>query len=283
MPAWGRGYRARGRMEAGPRRWHRARGGASVPRGGRRPAGWLAGPHWCGERAVRPVERYGRFSGLWRRRCGSCPLLQHVWLRLRLGTGDQNALGGADAAAPGFSGTAAPGPRVRGPRWRLPLFPGPARRGGRRRCPAFRERGDGAAGLAWGPGAGRPWARVEAPEPSRCVVRPRWPDSPGAAASAQGGPAAGRWDPCGVPWLLEPRRLQLRSPPPPLSASQARPGRWTQAGTLQFASHSGMFPKAFVPFPGPCVGSPNSHPLWPPVLSLPATCLPTSVYLDSAD
>lgn len=135
-----------------------------------------------------------------------------------------------------------------------------------------------------GPGrGGHSWARGEAPEPSRCVVRPRWPDSPGAAASAQGGPAAGRWDPCGVPWLLEPRRLQLRSPPPPLSASQARPGRWTQAGALQFASHSGMFSKAFVPFPGPCVGSPNSHPLWPPVLSLPAICLPTSVYLDSAD
>lgn len=38
VPAWGRGYRAWSLMEAGPRRWHKARGGASVQRGGRRPA-----------------------------------------------------------------------------------------------------------------------------------------------------------------------------------------------------------------------------------------------------
>lgn len=69
------------------------------------------------------MEGHGRFSSPRRWRCGSCPLLQCVWLRLRLGTGDQDALGGTDSSAPGFSGTAAPGPRVRCPRWRRALFP----------------------------------------------------------------------------------------------------------------------------------------------------------------
>lgn len=69
------------------------------------------------------VEGHGRFSSPGRWRCGSCPLLQRGWLHLRLGTGDQDALGGTDSSAPGFSGTAAPGPRVRCPRWRRALFP----------------------------------------------------------------------------------------------------------------------------------------------------------------
>lgn len=227
--AWGRGYRAWGRVEAGPRWWHKARGGASVQRGGRRPAGWLAGPHLCGERALRPVEGYGRFSGSrWRRRrCGSCPLLQGVWLRLRLGTGDQNALGGADAAAPGFSGTAAPSPRVRGPRWRLQLFPGPAWRGGRRRCPAFRERGGGGRTLVGARGGAATPGRTV-----RCL-------SPAGALSGLGGRT----------------RLALRFLP---SEAQPRDGRMTPAGSPGSQSRGGCscaVRHRRCPHPGPDPGA----------------------------
>lgn len=154
--AWGRGRGGGSRL----------RGGASVRRGGGRPASGLVGGQRCGERTARSADGHGCFSGpRWRRR-GSCPLLHHVWHRLRLGTGDQNTLGGADAAALGFSGSAAPGPRVRGPRWRRPLFPGPA---GRETTlsPSFsaRRRREG-IGLGARGGAAVPGRALRCPSPA---------------------------------------------------------------------------------------------------------------------
>lgn len=122
---------------------------------------------------------------------------------------------------------------------------------------------------------GYSWALCEALEPSRCVARPRQPDLPGPVAPGEAQPRVSR-TPIG-PWLPEPSWRPLRSQLPlSLSASQARPRRWVQTKAFQFASYSSVFSKAFVLFPWSCVGSPNTHPLRPPVLSLPVICLPTA-------
>lgn len=101
-------------------------GGGAIPEAGRvgggasggagasrcRRAGWqAAGPQWPGVWAARPADGHGLLSGprrhRWRRRSAR---LGVVRLRLGLGTRDQNALGGADAAPAGFSGKVAPSP-----------------------------------------------------------------------------------------------------------------------------------------------------------------------------
>lgn len=155
--AWGRGYRAWGRVEAEPRWWHKARGGASVQRGGRRPAGWLAG-RICAESG-----HYDR----WRVMAAS-PVPAAVG-------------GGAGAVhsckASGFAFDSGLEIRTRSVEQTLlplvsqvlrPLVPVCAARDGG--CSSFPARHGGAgggavphsasaaaaAGLAWGPGAGRP-------------------------------------------------------------------------------------------------------------------------------
>ena len=155
-PGWGAG------LQGGPQAGARGGGvGGVFGGGGSRAArvpcscGGQAGRLAGGRRRARSgaVSRlrdglskgHGRLSEprrRWRRR-GSARL-RPIELRLRLRTRDQNSLGGADAAAAGFSGKAARAapdltPPGRGPRWRrsLPVGPGPGRAGGSR-CPTFR-------------------------------------------------------------------------------------------------------------------------------------------------
>lgn len=97
-PLWGRGLRGRGFGRRGCRAL-----AADRQAGGRR------GPQQLAVQAARRAEGHGRLCGLsrrWRRR-GSARL-RPVRLRLRLWTGDQNSLRGADTAPAGFSGKVAP-------------------------------------------------------------------------------------------------------------------------------------------------------------------------------
>lgn len=122
-------------------------------------ASWqAAGPQWRGVPAARRAEGHGRLSWprrRWRRR--SSAGLRPVGLRLRLGTRDQNSLGGADSAPAGFSGKVAPGAAPR-------LPPAAARDGG------GRAHSQGRAG----PGERQPMPDIPHPDSGVGVGWPVW-------------------------------------------------------------------------------------------------------------
>lgn len=119
------------------------------------------------------------------------------------------------------------------------------------------------------------WARGEALEPSRCVVRPKQPDPPGPVAPSEAQPRVSSTFMGSPDFQSQAGGLcavgrHCRCPHP-----RPDPG----AGCRLWHSslpYSSVFSKAFVLFPWSCVGSPNSHPLRPPVLSLSVICLTTT-------
>lgn len=222
----------------------RARAGAGPPaarvpcrRRGR--AGWqAAGPQWRGVRAVRPGDGHGRLSGprrRWRRRGHA--RLRPIQLRLRLGTRDQNSLGGADAAPAGFPGKVAPGaaPRLLWPRpamaAALALRGRPEAAAAPHSAPA-RRRACPTSCRGWGPA----WAEAAGAGTLRNQeARPRGL-SAGEAAGARI-PVRTECRPAGAPPACPPgpaSGLRLRRPgprEPPAEGGQPDPAPRRQRGT----------------------------------------------------
>lgn len=169
-------------MEAGPRWWHKARGGASEAAGDQR-AGWRArtgaesgrSDRWRAM-AASPVPGGGGGAGAVHS-CNASGFAFDSGLEIRTRSVEQTLL-------PLVSQVLQPLVPVWRPAMAAAALPRPGMAGQEAalsRIPRARRRRDSRGGPGRG---GYSWARSEVSEPSRCVVRPRRPDSPAAAVSA---------------------------------------------------------------------------------------------------